>query len=142
MNPPSVRLPATALCICLLASLVCASEIQRFEPKWTSLDQRATPEWYLDAKFGIFIHWGVYSVPAWGAPKSYSEWYWKNMADKKTNNVWWQFHTRNYGENFEYSQFAPMFRAELFNPDEWAELFVRSGAKYIVPTSKHHDGYN
>jgi len=112
-----------------------------FEPKWESLDKRPTPAWYLDAKFGIFIHWGVYSVPAWGAPKSYAEWYWNNMADKKPANVWWQFHQKNYGTNFEYAQFAPLFRAELYNPKEWADIFYRSGAKYIVPTSKHHEGF-
>ncbi|MCX7825327.1 MAG: alpha-L-fucosidase [Verrucomicrobiae bacterium] len=112
-----------------------------YEPKWESLDKRPTPEWFTDAKFGIFIHWGVYSVPAWGAPKQYAEWYWQRMADKKPNNVWWQFHMKNYGANFDYKDFAPMFRCELFNPDQWADLFVRSGAKYIVPTSKHHEGF-
>ena len=113
----------------------------RYEPKWESLDQRPAPAWYLDAKFGIFIHWGVYAVPAWGAPKTYSEWYWNNMHDRKADNVWWQFHKKNYGENFDYPDFAPLFRAELYNPDEWADLFYRSGAKYVVPTSKHHDGF-
>jgi len=113
----------------------------RYEATWESLDKRPVPGWYLDAKFGIFIHWGVYSVPSWGAPKTYSEWYWNNMADKKPDNVWWQFHKKNYGENFEYKDFAPLFRAELFNPDQWADVFYRSGAKYIVPTSKHHDGF-
>jgi alpha-L-fucosidase len=113
----------------------------QFEATWTSLDQRPTPQWYLDAKFGIFIHWGVYSVPAWGVPRSYAEWYWNNMADRKDTNAWWQFHRANYGPNFDYAQFAPLFRAELFNPDQWADLFARSGAKYIVPTSKHHEGF-
>ena len=112
-----------------------------YEPKWESLDQRPCPEWYLDAKFGIFIHWGVYSVPAWGAPKEYAEWYWNHIMDKKPNNPWWQFHQANYGPDFDYPRFAPMFRAELFNPDQWADIFARSGAKYIVPTSKHHEGF-
>jgi len=113
----------------------------RYEPNWASLDQRPCPPWYLDAKFGIFIHWGVYSVPGWGAPKSYAEWYWNNMANQKPDNVWWQFHKKTYGEDFPYQDFAPRFRAELFNPDQWADLFARSGAKYIVPTSKHHEGF-
>ena len=112
-----------------------------YEANWASLDKRPCPKWYLDAKFGIFIHWGVYSVPGWGAPKQYSEWYWHHIADKRPDNVWWQFHCKNYGSNFQYQSFAPMFRAELYNPDQWADLFVRSGAKYIVPTSKHHDGF-
>ncbi len=126
----------------LLAGLgaALAAETQ-YAPNWASLDTRPCPQWYLDAKFGIFIHWGVYSVPAWGAPKSYAEWYWNNMANQKPDNVWWQFHRKNYGEDFPYQDFAPMFRAELFNPDQWADLFVRSGAKYIVPTSKHHEGF-
>ena len=130
-----------AACLAALTLSLGAAESKRYEANWASLDTRPAPQWYLDAKFGIFIHWGVYSVPAWGAPKSYSEWYWHNMADKKTNNVWWQFHVKNYGADFDYAQFAPMFRCELFNPDEWADIFVRSGARYIVPTSKHHDGF-
>jgi len=112
-----------------------------YEPKWESLDQRPTPEWFLDAKFGIFIHWGVYSVPAWGAPKQYAEWYWNRMHNRKADNPWWQFHVKNYGDQFDYQDFAPMFRCELFDPEQWADVFYRSGAKYVVPTSKHHEGY-
>ena len=75
---------------------------RRYEANWASLDQRRTPEWFLDAKFGIFIHWGVYSVPAWGKIGEYAEWYWNHIADKKPDNVWWQFHKKNYGESFDY----------------------------------------
>jgi alpha-L-fucosidase len=121
-------------------SLATAAE-RNYEPKWESLDKRPCPQWYLDAKFGIFIHWGVYSVPSWGVKKEYAEWYWNHIADKKPDNPWWQFHSKNYGKDFEYKEFAPMFRAELFSPDEWADIFARSGAKYIVPTSKHHEGF-
>ncbi len=113
----------------------------RYEAAWESLDKRPCPQWFLDAKFGIFIHWGVYSVPAWGKVGEYAEWYWNKMADKKPDNVWWQFHAKNYGENFDYKDFAPQFRAELFDADQWADIFARSGAKYIVPTSKHHEGF-
>ena len=113
----------------------------KYEAKWDSLDRRPVPEWYRDAKFGIFIHWGVYSVPSWGAPKSYAEWYWNHIADQQPGNVWWQFHKTNYGEHFEYKEFAPLFRAELYDPNQWADLFVRSGARYVVPTSKHHEGF-
>jgi alpha-L-fucosidase len=127
-----------AFCVIGVASSPFAAT---YEAKWESLDKRPCPEWYLDAKFGIFIHWGVYSVPAWGAPKQYAEWYWNNMSDKKPGNVWWQFHTNNYGADFPYQDFAPKFRAELFNPDHWADIFARSGAKYVVPTSKHHEGF-
>jgi len=112
-----------------------------YPPSWASLDQRPIPDWYQDAKFGIFIHWGVYSVPAWGVRGEYAEWYWNKMHDQKPDNPWWRFHQANYGADFPYAQFAPMFRAELFDARQWADLFVRSGARYIVPTSKHHEGF-
>jgi alpha-L-fucosidase len=136
LQPTRVLLTLAALTLRLAAA-----EPKVYEPRWESLDQRPTPQWFLDAKFGIFIHWGVYSVPGWGAPKSYAEWYWKYMSDMKPDNVWWQFHKTNYGATFQYADFAPLFRAELFNADQWADLFARAGAKYIVPTSKHHEGY-
>src|SRR5208283_4150363 len=113
----------------------------RYEASWASLDTRACPEWYLDAKFGIFIHWGVYSVPAWGVKGEYSEWYWYRIADRKPDNPWWQFHKANYGEGFQYQDFAPRFTCELFDPKLWADILARSGARYVVPTSKHHDGF-
>ncbi|MFC2167994.1 alpha-L-fucosidase [Acidobacteriota bacterium] len=118
---------------------------QEYESTWESLDSRPIPEWFLDAKFGIFIHWGVYSVPAWrkvseGLYASYAEWYYARvMFDKDSGGE--EFHLKNYGKDFEYRDFAPLFKAELFNPNDWAELFLRSGAKYVVLTSKHHDGF-
>jgi alpha-L-fucosidase len=117
----------------------------KYQPNWESLDQRPTPSWFQDAKFGIFIHWGVYSVPSFAKVGTYSEWYWnqlkKGPTDKGEPNLTWQFHNRVYGESFPYFDFAPMFRAELFDPAHWADVFEKSGAKYIVPTSKHHDGF-
>ena len=118
-----------------------AAEPPRYEPNWESLDRRPTPEWFLDAKFGIFIHWGLYSVPGWGVKGEYAEWYWNKMHDQKADNPWWQYHQRVWGKDFDYAAFAPRFRCENFQPDEWADLFARSGAKYIVPTSKHHEGF-
>ncbi|MDI6448798.1 alpha-L-fucosidase [Anaerobaca lacustris] len=124
----------------LMGPGVCGA--QRYEAKWESIDKRPTPQWWVDAKFGIFIHWGVYSVPAWSTPGQYSEWYWNRITgDKAKNGPWWQYHKKMYGENFPYAEFAPMFKAELYDPDQWADIFHRSGAKYIVLTSKHHDGY-
>jgi len=120
-----------------------AAEVH-YEANWASLDQRPCPAWYLDAKFGLFIHWGLYSVPAWGvktAKNPYAEWYWFRIADHRPDNPWWQFHVANYGANFAYADFAPRFRCELFDAGQWADLFVRSGAKYIVPTAKHHEGF-
>lgn len=110
-----------------------------YRPDWESLDARKTPAWFSEAKFGIFIHWGVYSVPAWGPKGKYAEWYWKYMQDPKGPT--WAHHTEMYGEKFKYQDFAPMFKAEMFNPDQWADTFVKSGAKYIVLTSKHHEGF-
>ncbi len=115
------------------------AQTKKYEANWKSLDSRPNPEWYRDAKFGIFIHWGLYSVPAWAKKGTYSEWYWNTMQDKSDST--WLFHKNTYGEKFKYQDFVSMFKAELYEPDDWAEVFVQSGAKYIVPTSKHHDGF-
>ena len=110
-----------------------------YQPTWESLDSRPNPAWFSEAKFGIFIHWGVYSVPAWGPKGSYAEWYWRYMNDEKRPTS--KYHDETYGEDFRYQDFAPMFKAELFDPAEWADLFARAGARYVVLTSKHHDGF-
>ncbi len=110
-----------------------------YEPTWESLDARPTPPWFVDAKFGIFIHWGVYSVPAWGPKGSYAEWYWSALRREGSETEAW--HRRVYGSDLEYEQFAPMFKAELFKPARWADLFALAGARYVVLTSKHHEGY-
>jgi alpha-L-fucosidase len=123
---------------------------RRYQPTWESIDSRPMPQWYTDAKFGIFIHWGVYSVPAY-APVNlkgetpYAEWYWNSLTEGKKlkgrGAHTWAFHQRVYGADFQYFDFAPMFRAELFDPDQWADVFVRSGARYVALTSKHHEGF-
>jgi len=124
----------------------------RYQANWESIDSRPVPGWFQDAKFGIFIHWGLYSVPSYaaaGVPKEpqYAEWYWnsitqgKQLAPNAPGTSAWRFHQRVYGADFEYKQFAPMFRAELFDPDQWADTFLKSGAKYVVLTSKHHEGF-
>lgn len=111
----------------------------RYEANWDSLDRRPLPAWYDEAKFGIFIHWGVYSVPAWGPKGQYAEWYWNSMQDRK--GATWKFHVQTFGEKWQYQDFAPLFKAELFNPEGWADIFARSGARYVVLTSKHHEGF-
>jgi alpha-L-fucosidase len=147
MRPHQFRLPHVPLLLLTLAVLASTAPAAAdpYEPKWESLDKRPIPGWFQDAKFGIFIHWGVYSVPAWGAPQQYAEWYWYRLFNKRPanapENLWAKFHQANYGADFDYKDFAPMFRAELFDPDQWADIFARSGAKYIVPTSKHHEGF-
>ncbi len=123
-----------------LLSLIASLGQTVYEPTWESIDSRPSPQWFEDAKFGIFIHWGVYSVPGWGPKGRYSEWYWHDMQDKK--GATWQFHEKTYGEEFQYQDFAPLFKAELYDPDHWAEVFARAGAKYVVLTSKHHEGFS
>jgi alpha-L-fucosidase len=118
------------------------STAKKYEANWDSLNARPTPKWYTDAKFGIFIHWGVYSVPSWSVRGEYSEWYWAHIRGQGDGDrPWRDFHAKNYGKDFDYRDFAPMFRAELFDPDFWAKTFAESGAKYVVLTSKHHDGF-
>lgn len=105
---------------------------------WESVSKHnEAPEWFKDAKFGIYFHWGVYSVPAFG-----SEWYPRNMyfPDSKEN----KFHTEKYGptSKFGYHDFVPMFKAEKFNANEWAELFKKAGAQFAGPVAEHHDGFS
>ena len=117
---------------------VAISFAQSYQPNWQSLDQRPTPQWFKDAKFGIFIHWGVYAVPGWSSKGNYAEWYQQGLQTNDTARQ--KFHKAKFG-NRTYYDLANDFKAELFNPDDWANLFERSGAKYIVLTSKHHDGF-
>ena len=107
-------------------------------PTWEALRARPYPEWFLDAKLGIFIHWGVYSVPAYSGKEDYAEWFVRGLQVGDTLRT--RFLRENYGPDFEYRDFAPLFRAELFDPAEWADLFRRAGARYVVLVSKHHDG--
>lgn len=107
-----------------------------YKATWESLAEYQVPKWYRKAKFGIFIHWGVYSVPAFG-----SEWYSRNMYIQGSKEF--KHHVETYGphKEFGYKDFIPMFQAEKFNPDEWAELFAKAGARYVVPVAEHHDGF-
>jgi len=120
------------------------STAQKFDANWNSLNQRKMPTWFHQDKFGIFIHWGVYSVPAYApvmpnSGYSYAEWYWYRLFEKQKDFM--AFHNKNYGSSFAYQQFEPMFKAEMYDPNQWADIFKRSGAKYVVLTSKHHEGY-
>jgi alpha-L-fucosidase len=126
-----------------LGSGIMPVKAQQYEPTWASLDKRPIPQWFEDAKFGIFIHWGVYSVPAYRPVsnkmyETYAEWYGEQMY--KPGGLQ-DFHNRVFGKNFDYRSFGPLFKAELFEPERWAGLFERAGARYVVLTSKHHDGF-
>ena len=124
------------------------SQAQPYTPDWTSLDRRPVPEWFKNAKFGIFIHWGLYSVPMWSPKGTYSEWY-KYWLDHKTlmgngdftGTEVYDYHVKTYGKDFDYSNFARMFKAQDYDPTEWADLFKKAGARYIVLTTKHHEGF-
>jgi len=140
-HPPLV---VGLLCLFCMLPRWLAAQNPHYEPSWDSLNKRPTPQWFDDAKFGIFIHWGVYSVPAYADPHSeigetYAEWYWNHMHNEKGST--WAFHLKHYGASLLYPDFANRFRADLFDPDRWAELFARSGARYVVLTSKHHEGF-
>lgn len=144
------KLTAFALGVLLLASCTTATKTaynidsvatskgtEVFQPNWENIAENyQIPEWFKDAKFGIFIHWGVYSVPAFG-----NEWYPRNMYIKDSPE--YRHHIENWGEHtqFGYKDFVPMFTAEKFDANEWADLFLQAGAKYVVPVAEHHDGF-
>lgn len=95
----------------------------KYEPNWASLDSRPLPAWYDKSKIGIFIHWGVFSVPSYS-----SEWFWYAWKGQKIPGVV-DFMQKNYPPDFTYADFAPMFTAEFYNSDQWAEILKASGAK-------------
>ncbi|HKU77705.1 MAG TPA: alpha-L-fucosidase [Pyrinomonadaceae bacterium] len=139
-------------CAAPFPSIASSAFAQMYEPTWESVDRRRTPAWFSEARFGIFIHWGTYSVPAYApvipGKLAYAEWYWHAMTNGRDNpkageleKGTWAFHQRVYGSDIPYQDFAPQFKAELFDPDHWAEVFANSGAKYVVLTSKHHEGF-
>ena len=107
-----------------------------FEPTWESLCRHEVPEWLLDAKFGIYTHWGVYSVPAYQ-----TEWYPKRMYDERSDVH--KHHVETYGDpkQFGYRKFVPLFKAEKYDPTEWARLMKATGAKYAGMAVVHHDGF-
>ncbi len=115
---------------------------------WEKIDAQPIPSWYKDAKFGIFIHWGPYAVPSWSPKGTYTEWYQQWLQSKRIfgnnkpdNKAIPSFQDKTYGKESSYYDFGKMFKAELYNPTEWSDLFKRAGAKYVVLTSKHHDGF-
>ena len=107
-----------------------------YSDNWASLREHKTPTWYQKDKFGIFIHWGIYSVPAFG-----NEWYARHVY--RQNSPEYNHHVKKYGDlnTFGYKDFIPMFKAEKFDANEWATLFAEAGAKFVMPVAEHHDGF-
>ncbi len=117
----------------------------RYEPTWASLDTRPLPAWYDEAKVGIFIVGGVFSVPSWGTDSggASGEWFWEELDGangKPGDPAYAAFMKARYSPNFTYPDFAPALTMDLFNATQWAELFAASGAKYTAFLTKHHDG--
>ncbi|TNH06880.1 alpha-L-fucosidase [Testudinibacter sp. TR-2022] len=126
-----------------------------YSATWESVKTHPLPDWYDDYKFGIFIHWGIYSVPAfapltwelgeieideqWFCNNPYAEWYFNSINVKQGPT--YQHHLQTYGKDFSYRDFLPLWKAEKWQPAEWAQLFKQAGAKYVVLTTKHHDGF-
>lgn len=108
----------------------------KYKDNWASLSGHKAPDWFTDGKFGIFIHFGLYAVPGFG-----NEWYSRSMYDKNCREF--QYHKDNFGPHnkFGYKDFIPMLTLENFSSDEWAELFRKSGARYVMPVAEHHDGF-
>ena len=150
------RVILAAVFCCLIFPRLQGHQVTHYEPTLESLNQHPLPAWYADAKLGIFIHWGLYSVPGW-APlvhpehdftsqdyinnNPYAEWYLNSMRleDSPTQ----AYHREHYGADYDYYNFAPVSTKEIkkWNPDAWAKIFRDAGAKYVVLTTKHHEGF-
>lgn len=146
--------------VCQLSLAARASSLfaqePKFTPTWPSLEAHQVPAWFQDAKLGIFIHWGLYSVPAWATPSGelgkvskdqwfahnpYAEWYLNTL--RITDSPTYKHHVETYGKDFDYYRFAETFNQQnkKWEPDQWAALFQKTGARYVVLTTKHHDGF-
>ena len=146
----------TVAMVCVFVSTAFAQQPKKYEATIESLDMHALPQWYADAKLGIFIHWGLYSVPGWAplvhpehdfssqdyiTSNPYAEWYLNTMRLEGSPTQ--KYHREHYGADYDYYNFAPVFNREIqkWNPDAWAKVFRAAGAKYVVLTTKHHDGF-
>ena len=120
----------------VIASFCSTTLAARYDANWESLMKRPLPKWFDEAKVGLFIHWGVFSVPSYK-----NEWYWWNLDGRNPDPDTVAFHNRTYGPDFKYAEFMPSFTAALWQPAQWASLFKDAGVKYVVLTSKHHEGF-
>ncbi len=144
-NTPAYRMKPNTWTTPLLVALMLTQSAGAQETpssgtrSWEELRARPYPQWFTEAKLGIFIHWGVYSVVAYGGRESYGEWLLRGLQTGDTIRT--HYVHDQFGEDFIYRDLAPLFKAELFDPAEWAELFEKAGARYVVLVTKHHDGY-
>ncbi len=120
-----------------------AKRLNIVQPTWESLNQRGYPQWFQDAKLGIFIHWGLYSVPAYASKEGYGEWFYRGLMQKEPERMRiMSYYADTTLSTFDqYKELTKYWHAELWNPEEWADLFEYAGAKYVVFVTKHHDGY-
>ncbi|KAJ7627477.1 glycoside hydrolase family 29 protein [Roridomyces roridus] len=117
--------------------------VETWTPDAAVLATHETPSWWNGAKFGIFIHWSVFSVPAWGPPKMYAEWYDFYMrTPPNSSNPTWEHHLETYGPTIDYEDFIANFTAANWDPEAWVDLFDQAGARYFVLVTKHHDGFS
>lgn len=125
-----------------VAAAAAACVFGQYQPNWASLDTRPLPQWYDDAKFGIFIHWGVFSVPSWGTEGggASGEWFWWDWMGAK-DPEYAAFVNATQAPGWSYAQYGAQFTAELWDPAAWASLFKQAGAQYVVLTTKHHEGW-
>ncbi|CAF1606801.1 unnamed protein product [Rotaria magnacalcarata] len=126
-----MQLLTTVLFVVVLYCSILPFSQQQYTPDWKSLDTRPLPAWYDESKIGIFIHWGVFSVPSFE-----SEWFWWDWKGSSPSPAAVAFMNKTYPSDWTYADFASQFRAEFYNPNEWADIFAASGAKYVVLTSK------
>ncbi len=139
-KPALVSVIACFVLLCGMAGCAAAPAPKAeapYQPQWDSITKHTVPEWFRDAKFGIYAHWGPYSVPA-----HKTEWYPHHMYNPDSD--FYQWHKNNFGDpaEFGYKDFVPEFKAENFDADRWAELFRRAGARFAGPVAEHHDGFS
>jgi alpha-L-fucosidase len=128
------------LCVLIFTDGANAQTSQnQYQPTWESLNARPYPQWFRDAKLGIFIHWSLSSVPAWSGKEQYGEWFLRGLLTGDSARI--NFQEKVFGKNWKYEEYAPLFKGEMFDANEWADLFARAGARYVLLVSKHHDGY-
>ena len=129
-----------AIIMFVLAGFSAQAQVQ---PTWESLNQRGYPQWFQDAKLGIFIHWGLYSVPAYASKEGYGEWFYRGLMQKvpERTRIMSYYADTTKPVFDQYKELTKYWHAELWNPADWAQMFKDAGAKYVVLVTKHHDGY-